>query len=292
MPEPWPPWPGGATRVAGVIGDPVRHSLSPVLHNAAFRALGLDWAFLAFPVAAGQAAPALLGMRALSIDGLSVTMPHKTEVAALVDRLTPLAARLGAVNTVAWEGTELVGHNTDGPGFLDSLRVDHGFDPAGRRCAVIGAGGAGRAVVAALAEAGASEVVVVNRSPGRAAEAAALAPGVARVGPAEEVAGAELMVNATPVGMGGAGGAQGEGAAGALPVDPELLQAGQVVVDIVYHPPVTALLREARARGASTVGGLGMLVHQAAHAFRLWTGEKPPLEAMSAAAAAAIGPLQ
>ena len=284
MPEPWPPWPDGATRVAGVIGDPVRHSLSPILHNAAFRAVGLDWAFLAFPVAAGQAAPALLGMRALSIDGLSVTMPHKTEVAALVDRLTPLAERLGAVNTVAWEGTELVGHNTDGPGFLDSLRLDHGFDPAGRRCAVVGAGGAGRAVVATLAEAGAAAVVVVNRSPGRAAEAAALAPGVARVGPAEEVAGAELVVNATSVGMGGA--------AGALPIDPELLQAGQVVVDIVYHPAVTALLREARARGASTVGGLGMLVHQAAHAFRLWTGEDPPLEAMSAAAAAAIGPLQ
>lgn len=270
--------------MAGVIGDPVRHSMSPVLHNAAFRALGLDWVFVAFPVAAGQAAPALLGMRALSIDGLSVTMPHKTEVAGLVDRLTPLAARLGAVNTVAWEGTELVGHNTDGPGFLDSLRLDHGFDPAGRVCAVLGAGGAGRAVVLALAEAGASGVVVVNRSAGRAAEAAALAPGVARVGPADEVAGADLVVNATSVGMGGA--------AGALPLDPELLQAGQVVVDIVYHPPVTALMREARARGASTVGGLGMLVHQAAHAFRLWTGEDPPLEAMSAAAAAAIGPLQ
>jgi len=151
--------------------------------------------------------------------------------------------------------------------------------------------------VAALAEAGASGVVVVNRSSGRAAEAAALAPGVARVGPVEEVAEAELVVNATPVGMGAtraesAGGAHTEGAGGDVPIDPQLLQAGQVVVDIVYHPPVTALLREARARGASTVGGLGMLVHQAAHAFRLWTGENPPLEAMSAAAAAAIGPLQ
>jgi shikimate dehydrogenase len=282
--EPWPPWPGGATRVAGVIGDPVRHSLSPVLHNAAFRALGLDWAFLAFPVASGQAAPALLGMRALSIDGLSVTMPHKTDVAALVDRLSPRAERLGAVNTVAWEGTALVGHNTDGPGFLDSLRLDHGFDPAGRRCVVVGAGGAGRAVVLALADAGASAVVVVNRSPHRATAAARLAPGVARVGPVEEVSGADLVVNATSVGMGRTG--------EDLPIEPDLLQAGQVVVDIVYHPAVTALLREARARGATTVGGLGMLVHQAAHAFRLWTGEDPPLEAMSAAGAAAVAPLQ
>lgn len=270
--------------MAGVIGDPVRHSLSPILHNAAFRAVGLDWAFLAFPVAAGQAAPALLGMRALSIEGLSVTMPHKTEVAGLVDRLTPRAEQLGAVNTVAWEGTELVGHNTDGAGFLDALRLDHGIDPAGRRCVVLGAGGAGRAVVLALAEAGAAEVIVVNRSPERGAAAAALAPGPARVGPAEEVAGAHLVVNATPVGMAGTG--------PPIPIDPELLQAGQVVVDIVYHPPLTVLLREARARGATTVGGLGMLVHQAAHAFRLWTGEDPPLEAMSAAAVAAVGPLQ
>lgn len=284
LPDPWPPWPGGATRVAGVIGDPIRHSLSPILHNAAFRALGLDWAFLAFPVAAGQAAPALLGMRALSIDGLSVTMPHKTEVAGLVDRLTLRAEQLGAVNTVAWEGADLVGHNTDGAGFLDSLRLDHGVDPAGRHCAVLGAGGAARAIVLALAEAGASGVILVNRSRDRAEAAAALAPGLARVGVAEDVAGAGLVVNATSVGMGAS--------AGALPVDPALLQPGQVVVDIVYHPPVTALLREARARGATTVGGLGMLVHQAAHAFRLWTGEDPPLEAMSAAAAAAISALQ
>lgn len=275
-----PTWPVGSTRVAGVIGDPVRHSLSPALHNAAFRALGLDWAFLAFPVAAGQTGPALLGVRALSIDGLSVTMPHKSAVAALVDRLSPAAERLQAVNTVAWEGTALVGHNTDGAGLLDSLGADHGVDPAGRRCLVLGAGGAARAVVLALAGAGAAQVTVVNRTPGPAAEAAALAGPLGRVGVVSEVAAAEIVVNATPVGM--------AGVTPDLPIDPDLLQAGQLVVDIVYHPPVTPLLREARARGATTVGGLGMLVHQAAHAFRLWTGEDPPLEVMSAAAAAAL----
>ena len=281
-------WPLGSTRLAGVIGDPVRHSLSPVLHNAAFQALGLDWAFVAFPVAAGQAAPALLGMRALSVEGLSVTMPHKTAVSGLVDRLTPVAERLGAVNTVAWEGTALVGHNTDGPGFVESLRSDQGVDPRGMRCVVLGAGGAARAVVLALAEAGAGEVAVVNRTARRAHEAAALAGAAGRVDAPAAVADADLVVNATPVGMGGAG-PDGTGVmAAGVPVDPGLLKAGQVVVDLVYHPPVTPLLREARSRGATTAGGLGMLVHQAALAFRLWTGEDPPLEVMSAAAAAAV----
>ena len=266
--------------MAAVIGDPIRHSISPALHNAAFRALGLDWAFLAFPVAAGGAAEAIVGMRALGIEGLSVTMPHKEAVAASVDRLTPTAERLGAVNTVARHGDSLLGDNTDGQGFLDALRLDYGLDPGGSRCVVVGAGGAARAVVLALAGAGAAEVVVVGRSSERAAAAAALAGPVGRTGAAEEAAGADLVVNATPLGM--------AGHPAGPPVDPAHLGPGHVVVDLVYHPAITPLLEGARRRGATAVNGLSMLIHQAACAFRLWTGEDPPLEVMSAAALAAV----
>lgn len=273
-------WPSATTRLAGVIGDPIRHSLSPVLHNAAFRALDLDWVFLAFEVPEGEAPGAIAGVRALGIDGLSVTKPHKAAVVPLMDRLSPTAERLGAVNAVVRLGTELVGENTDGQGFLDALRVDHGFDPAGRRCVVRGAGGAGRAVILALAEAGAADVVVVaGRSVEKAEAGAALAgPSVGRVGKVEEAADADLVVNATSVGM------AGEPAEAV--VDPALLGPGQLVVDLVY--PVTAFVEAARRRGATAVNGLGMLVHQAGHAFLLWTGEPAPLEAMSAAALAAL----
>lgn len=265
--------------MAAVVGHPVRHSLSPALHNAAFRALGLDWAYVAFDVADGQAATAVAGARALGVDGLSVTMPHKETVARAVDRLSPTAERLGAVNTVVRVGSALVGESTDGQGFLDALRLDDGFDPEGRRCLVAGAGGAARAVVLALAEAGAAEVVVVGRTPARVAAAAALAGAAGRPGVPEAAAGADLVVNATPLGMGGDPGTA---------VDAALLGPGQLVVDLVYHPLVTPLVAAARERGASATNGLGMLVHQAAHAFRIWTGADPPLEAMSAAALAVL----
>ena len=277
----------GETRLAGLIGTPVRHSLSPAIHNAAFAALGLDWVFLAFEVPEGAAGMAAAGMRALGIEGLSVTMPHKAAVVDAVDALTPDAEALGAVNCIARDGHGLLGDNTDGPGFLDALRIDEGFDPAGRRCVVVGAGGAGRAVARALGRAGASEVVVVNRSPEPAARAAALAGSAGRVGSADEIADAALVVNATPLGMGVVVTTAGEHEP--LPVDPERLGAGQLVVDLVYHPATTPLLVEARGRGAAAANGLGMLIHQAAYAFRRWTGEDPPLEAMSAAAVAELG---
>ena len=293
------PWaPGAQTRVAAVIGDPVRHSLSPVMHNAAFRALDLDWVYLAFEVRRGAAPDVLAGMRALGIDGLSVTMPHKAAAAAAVDRLSPTALALGAVNTVVRRGEVLEGHNTDGAGFVAAVRADEGFDPAARRCLVLGAGGAARAVVKALADAGAAQVVVVNRSPEHAQAAAALAGTAGRVGTVEEVADAELIVNATPVGMTSASGRGAEVRSvdgtvldrprpdPAVVVDPATLGAGQLVVDLIYDPPLTPLVEAARARGAAGVNGLGMLIHQAAHAFRLWTGEDPPLAVMSAAALA------
>ncbi len=277
-----PAWPSAASAVVGIIGDPVRHSLSPLLHNAAFDALGLDWVSVAFPVAAGRVADALAGMRALGVTGLSVTMPHKQDAAALVDECTTVAQRLGAVNCITATDGYLVGDSTDGAGFIDALRRGTGFDPAGRRCVVAGAGGAARAVVMALADAGAAEVVVVNRSPAGAAEAAALAGPQGRVGSADDIAGAELVVQATPVGMSGAG---ATGAGGSpTPFDPVHLHRGQLVADLVYHPAVTPVLAAAEARGAQTFGGLGMLVHQAALAIERWTGQAPPLEAMWAAA--------
>ncbi|HVE94715.1 MAG TPA: shikimate dehydrogenase [Acidimicrobiales bacterium] len=270
----------GATRVAGVIGDPVRHSLSPAIHNAAFAETGLDWVFVAFPVPAGSVRVALDGVRALGIDGLSVTMPHKEAAAGAVDRLSPAARELGAVNTVVREGSELVGHNTDGDGFLDALRADEGFDAAGKRCAVLGAGGAARAVVRALSLAGAADIAIVNRTEANAARAAALGGSRARVAGAEEVGDADLVVNATPIGM--------PSLAVGSPLAPEQLCGGQLVVDLIYVPPVTPLMEAAKSAGAHGVSGLGMLVHQAAHAFRLWTGHDAPLPAMSAAAIATL----
>lgn len=262
-----------------MIGHPVRHSLSPVVHNAAFEAAGLDWAYLAFDVAPGAAGRALEGMRAMGIEGLSVTTPHKDDVARLVDRRSATAERLEAVNTVVNRAGELVGENTDGQGFVDAVRLDHGFDSAGQRCVVRGSGGAARAIVLALAGAGAAEIVVVpGRAVAKAAAAAALAGAAGRVGEAADAAGAALVVNATTLGM--------AASPADLPLDPRLLGPGQLVVDIVY--PTTPFVAAARERGASAASGLGMLLHQAAGAFRLWTGQEPSLETMSAAALAAL----
>lgn len=266
-------------RVCWVIGSPVEHSLSPVIHNAAFAACGLDWVYFAVAVPEGGAPRAVAAMRSLRLAGLSVTMPHKETAAVAVDVVTPRAERLGAVNCLSWRGTQIEGDSTDGVGFLDALRVDHAWDPAGARAVVVGAGGAARSVVAVLADAGAREIGVLNRSPERAARAAALAGPRGRIVAADAVEGADLVVNATPLGMGPDTG---------LAVDPARLGAGQVVADLVYDPLETPLLAAARARGATPVTGVGMLVHQAAHAFRAWTGEDPPVEVMSAAVVAAL----
>ena len=271
----------GETRLAAVIGRPIRHSLSPVILNAAFEAAGLDWRFVALDVAPGDGAAAVRAARTLGLGGLSVTMPHKADACGAVDETTAVAAELGAVNCVFWRGDRLVGDNTDGVGFLDALAEDPGIDVAGLRCVVVGAGGAGRAVVRALGVAGAAEVAVVNRSPEPARRAAALAGPAGRVGAAADAGAADLVVNATPLGMGG-------GAAAPLPIDPALLHEGQVVADLIYHPGVTPLLAAAAERGARATGGLGMLVHQAAHAFGRWTGAEAPVAAMAGAARAEL----
>lgn len=269
-----------STRVAGVIGDPVRHSLSPVLLNAAFVALGLDWVYVAFEVPEGGTAEALAAMRALDLAGLNVTMPHKTAAAGGCDDLTPDAAALRSVNTVVpLGGGRLLGDSTDGEGFIRSLR-DAGHDPGGKRVLLLGAGGAARAVALALGREG-SAVTVAARRADAARSAAALAP----AGEAIEwdaarllAPAADLVVNATPVGMAGDG----------IAIDPSVLHPGQVVADLVYHPLDTALLVAARGAGAAVVDGLGMLVHQAALAMERWTGERAPVGVMRAAAEAAV----
>jgi shikimate dehydrogenase len=263
-----------ATTVVGVIGDPVAHSLSPRLHNVAFAHLGLDWVSVGFRVVEGEAATALLGVRALGIKGLSVTMPHKDDAAAHVDHLTPIAERLGAVNCVTNVGGVLTGDNTDGRGLVEALRRGGHFDPDGHRCLVVGAGGAARSVIVALSDTGASEVVVVNRTRERAEAAAALVGAIGRVGEATDAAHCDLIVNATPTGMAGSTGPE------QWALDPELLGPGQLAVDLVYHPAVTPWLEAARARGAEVLNGLGMLVHQAALQLEQWTGQEPPVDAM------------
>ncbi len=272
--------------MAAVIGDPVDHSLSPVLHNAAFAALGLDWVYLALHVATGRVPDAMAGVRALGLAGLSVTMPHKAAVAAEMDQLSPTAARLGAVNTVIRQGSHLLGDSTDGDGFLASLVVDHEWQAAGRRCVVLGAGGAARAVVLALAEAGGADISVVARRDAAADAAAALAGPAGHAASVDAVsdaiADAELIVNATPVGM-----TEPPGAV-ELPfmLDPSRLGPGQLVVDLIYAPASTPLLDAARAAGAGVANGLGTLIHQAALQCRMWTGIDPPLDVMWAAARA------
>jgi shikimate dehydrogenase len=263
----------GRTRVAAVIGDPVMHSRSPAIHNAAFAATGLDWVYVAFATARGHADRALEAMATLGLGGLSVTMPHKEQVAQSLKRLSPAATRLGAVNCVAWEGDHLVGHNTDATGFVAAL-VDAGHSLDGATVAVLGAGGAGRAVVAGCLDAGATRVHVINRSAERAANGVMLDPGRCVAGTMADVTAADVVVNATPLGMIATPGCA---------VPEGVLRSGQVVADLVYEPVDTELMAMAREAGASAVGGLGMLVHQAADAFRLWTGMEPPLDVMLAA---------
>jgi shikimate dehydrogenase len=283
-----------STRLAGVIGSPIRHSLSPVLHNAALEAVGLDWVYVALEVPEGEVVNALHGVRALGFEGLSVTMPHKEAVARAADRLTAVADRLGAANTVVRRGRDLVGDSTDGQGFVDALRADEGLEPEGRSFAVLGTGGAARAIVLALAQEGATSVAVIGRNQDAAAAAMALAGEVGRIGRPEEIGDVDVVVNATPVGMEPVRPIRPDGPDGLITVDlpfevdPGKLGPGQLVVDLVYAPAVTPLIEAARSRGAVAVNGLGMLIHQAAHQFRLWTGEEPPLQVMSAAAVAAL----
>ncbi len=262
----------GRTRLAAVIGTPVRHSRSPAIHNAAYAAADLDWVFVALDVAAGRGADAVRAMPVLGIAGMSVTMPLKADAATACDELSADAAALEVVNTVVLRSDgSCFGDSTDGQGLVRSL-ADAGLDVAGRTVLVLGAGGAARAAVLALARAD-GDVTVAARRPEAAASAAQLAGGVSNA-TVDAVASAdfEVIVNATPLGMAGE----------ALPI--EAPGAGQWAVDLVYHPEETPFLVAAAERGARTVGGIGMLVHQAALGFEAMTGQPAPLAAMHEAA--------
>jgi shikimate dehydrogenase len=269
--------------VAGIIGWPVDHSLSPAIHNAAFEALEMDWVYVPLPVPPGSVHAAVAGIPALRLAGVNVTMPHKTEIADLLSaRLTDEAARLRAVNTIEIQGDELIGHNTDAPGFDGFLRQDAGLDPGGVTALIYGAGGAARACALALAQGGASRISVAVREASRAEGLRSALEGLAT--PVDVIAFADaagwhgdLVIDATPIGFDGVG------------VPPEPAYApGMMVVDLKYHPAVTPLQTNARAAGAAAFGGLGLLLHQAALAFEIWSGRPAPLDVMSAAALAAM----
>ena len=270
-------------RVAAVIGDPVRHSRSPAIHNAAFAAAGIDWVFAAFEIPAGKGAEALEAMRVLGLAGMSVTMPLKAEVAVAADTVDAEVEILAAANCIVPLGDgRLHASNTDAAGFVAGLWADTGLSPEGMTAVLLGGGGAARAVAWGLAEAGAADVAVINRTDAKAEAAASIANAASRsdhtgrVGAMDDIATADLVVNATSVGM---------GADASMPCDPTLLRPGQVAVDLVYEPIETAWLAALRQQGVEAHNGMSMLVYQAAAAFELWTGIQAPVEAMRRVAA-------
>lgn len=272
----------GKTKVCGLIGDPVEHSMSPVMHNAAFRELGLDFLYLPFRVKKEEVGKAIDGMRALNFRGLNVTIPHKVAVIPLLNELDPLAEKIGAVNTIINNDGKLTGYNTDAGGFIRAL-LAKGIEPDGKSVAVIGAGGAARAITFILADKKARLVIFnrieelewakdlagrITQTFGQKVEALELnRENLARV-----LNKADILVNATSVGM--------SPNTGDSPVEADLLRPGLAVYDIVYNPTKTRLLREAEAVNAKTIGGLDMLVWQGALAFEMWTGQKAPVELM------------
>ncbi|MGB6057523.1 MAG: shikimate dehydrogenase [Microthrixaceae bacterium] len=277
----------GSTKVVGVMGDPIAHSLSPIIHNAAFAALEMDWVCVAMQTPEGLAVDAVKGIRALGIVGMSVTMPHKAAVIGALDSLSDDATALNSVNCISNRDGKLVGLNTDGQGFVAGLRHDFGFEPSNADCVVLGAGGAARSVVLALARAGARSVKVINRSAANAEVAAKLAGQVGLVAGPEALGAADLVVNATSVGMAGVTSGNQSGA-DALPCDPGQLGSGQIVVDLIYNPAETAFMQAAAERGAQVSNGVSMLVHQAAVAFEEWTGVSAPVDAMFEATASEL----
>jgi len=279
----------GTTTVLGVFGHPVSHSLSPLLHNAAIRALKIDYIYVPFHVLPCDLPGAISGVRALQIAGVNLTIPHKERVIELLDEVGEHAARIQSVNTVINRDGWLCGESTDGPGFMRSAEAEWG-SLRGARVLLLGAGGAAKAVAYALAESG-CEVTVANRTPERAE---ALVNGLNTVlgrqavrsvamtseNLSAEIGNADLLVNTTSVGM--------SPELESIPIDPELLHKGLLVYDLVYSPPRTRLMAEAEARGAKAVNGIGMLVHQGAISFQMWTGLEPPIMVMQEAALAAI----
>ncbi len=259
------------TMVCGIVLHPAGHTRSPAMHNAAFRACGIDATYQAFDVPPDRLGDAIAGMRGLGLRQLAVSIPHKTTVMAHLDRVDERAAAIGAVNTVTLRENKLEGANTDWIGALRALERE--IDPKGRHAVVLGAGGAARAVVYGLGQAGA-QVSILNRTESRARELANEL-GAKESGPLEALAdlSPDIIVNTTSVGLG----------SDVSPAAPEWLPAHAVVMDAVYQPENTRLLRDATQRGARALPGKWMLVHQAAEQFRLWTNTDPPLDVMAQA---------
>jgi shikimate dehydrogenase len=261
----------GKTKLAGVLGWPVAHSRSPRLHGLWLQRHGVDGAYLPLPVPPESFETAVRGLVALGFRGANVTIPHKEAAFALCDEVAPAARRMGAVNTLRFEAGRILGSNTDGFGFLENLRAHvPGWRAEAGPAVLLGAGGAARAIAVALLEAGAPEVVLVNRTRARAEALAAAVGGAVTVAEAPPLGRAALLVNTTSLGM-----------AGQPPLELDLgpLPAGAVVADIVYVPRETALLRAAAARGLRVVPGLGMLLHQARPGFEAWFGVAPVVDA-------------
>lgn len=281
-----PPTLDGATAVYGILGHPVRQSLSPAMHNAAFVSLSINAAYLPFPTPPENLEAAVSGLSAADVKGFNLTLPHKTAILPMCAEILPSARAIGAVNTVRNDGGRLSGTNTDGEGFLRSLDEDLSFQPAGREALLLGAGGAARAIAFALLSAGVSRLVIANRTLARAkslaADCRAQHPAAAiEAASLAELTGSapHLLVNATTVGMGDGG----------SPVELMGLQVRGAVADIVYHPLQTPLLAQAKALGLPHTNGIGMLLYQGAAAFTFWTGQEAPVKVMRAALMKAMG---
>jgi shikimate dehydrogenase len=274
----------GKTRVCGVIGNPIEHSLSPIMHNAAFEARKLDFVFLAFRVKSTEVGNAVAGMRALIIRGLNVTMPHKSTVINYLDRVDLSAQIVNSVNTILNKERLLFGFNTDGVGALKALR-ENGVEPKGRKVVLLGAGGAARAIAYTLAKE-ADELAVLNRTVKQAQILAKLlekslnkkvvAGSLSSSDVQRNLQDSDILVNATSVGM--------KPKAEESLVSPKVLRPDLAVMDIVYNPLETKLAKDAKAAGAKVVSGVEMLIYQGAASFEIWTGKSAPVEVMREAA--------
>jgi len=274
----------GTTTICGVIGDPIAHTMSPSMHNAAFKACGLDYIYLPFRVKKDELGRAIAGMRALNIRGLNVTIPHKVAIRQFIDKLDDMAEKIGAVNTLVNENGIVSGYNTDAQGFLQAL-LERDIDPAGKTVSILGAGGAARAISFILAERGAN-LIILNRTPEKAGECAgriaqyfgreARAMALNNQNLKAAIKETDILVNTTSLGM--------SPDVQQTPVTADLLQCGTVVFDTVYNPLQTRLLMEAEKAGAKTISGIDMLVWQGALAFEKWTGQQAPVDAMRTAA--------
>lgn len=273
--------PSYQAELVGVFGCPVAENPTIVMQEAAFRALSLNWRYLNIEVRPEQLADAMRGLRAFNMAGINLTIPHKVAVIPYLDGLSAEAALIGAVNTVVREGDRLIGHNTDGKGFVRSVQEDAGINPSGQRVVFLGAGGAARAMAVEMALAGAASITIVNRTADRGQplvdllrrQTPAQAEFILWDGPFVVPTETDILVNATSIGL--------FPDVDDLPaVDMNSIRPGLLVCDVIPNPPKTAFLAAAAARGARTLDGLGMLVNQGAIAFRLWTGRDAPAAVM------------